>query len=132
MLSLRAQGHKIHAIPRPVSHPRIPGNGTNMMKKKATNPVPWPTPDNIISPGTATKNGEQGTLIAMTDMIVASRRDFSEDGSSINASRAKPYSHRKGQNIRPRRSGKTRIEMRSGARCTGPTIELTSTNKLSA
>jgi hypothetical protein len=67
-----------------------------MMKKKATNPVPWPTPDNIISPGTATKNGEHGTLIAMTDMIVASRRDFSEDGSSINASRAKPYSHRKG------------------------------------
>jgi hypothetical protein len=24
---LRAQGHNIHAIPRPVSHPRIPGNG---------------------------------------------------------------------------------------------------------
>jgi hypothetical protein len=33
---LRAQGHNIHAIPRPVSHPRIPGNGNNMMKKKAT------------------------------------------------------------------------------------------------
>jgi hypothetical protein len=42
-----------------------------MMKKKATNPVPWPTADDIISPGTATKNGEHGTLIAMTDMIVA-------------------------------------------------------------
>jgi hypothetical protein len=76
-----------------------------MMKKKATNPVPWPTPDNIISPGVATKNSEQGTLIAMTDMIVASRRDFSEGGSSINASRAKPYSHRKGQHVTPRRSG---------------------------
>jgi hypothetical protein len=66
------------------------------MKKKATNPVPEPTPDNIISPGAATKKGEHGTLMAMTDMIVASRRDFSEDGSSINASRAKPCSHRKG------------------------------------
>ena len=102
---LRAQGHKIHAIPRPVSHPRIPGNGNNMMKKKTANPVAWPGADDVISAGAVTRNSEHGTLIAMTDMIAASRRDFSEDGSAINASRAKPYSHRKGQHVRPRRSG---------------------------
>jgi hypothetical protein len=95
-------------------HPRDPaaskpsqdsGKWQEYDEEKGDESCSLPTPDNIISPGTATKNGEHGTLIAMTDMIVASRRDFSEDGSSINASRAKPYSHRKGQNIRPRRSG---------------------------
>src|SRR6266436_4327409 len=101
-----AQGHKIHAIPRPVSHPRIPGNGNNIMKKRTAIPVPWPpTGADTISAGTPTRNSEHGTLIATVDMIVASRRDFSEDGCSINASRAKPYSHRKGQHVRVRRIG---------------------------
>jgi len=70
------------------------------MKKKTANPVAWQAADDVISAGAVAKNSEHGTLIAMTDMIVASRRDFSEDGSSINASRAKPYSHRKGQHVR--------------------------------
>ena len=39
---LRGQGHKSHAIPRPVNHPRIPGSGKKMRNWKPAIPVPWP------------------------------------------------------------------------------------------
>src|SRR4029077_19759828 len=85
----------------------------------------------IISAGVPTKNSEHGTLIAVADMIVANRMEFSEDGSLINSSRAQLYSHRKGKNIRARKIGTNRIEPMPGACCAGPMIELMSTNKLS-
>jgi hypothetical protein len=38
--SSRGQGPKIHAIPRPMSHPRIPRSGNKMRKRKARMPAP--------------------------------------------------------------------------------------------
>jgi hypothetical protein len=104
-----------------------------MRNRKPAIPVPWPASraDDIISAGVPIKNSEHGTLIAAADRIVANRMEFSEDGSLINSSRAQPYSHRKGQNIRPRKIGMSRIEPMPGACCVGPMIELMSTNKLS-
>src|SRR5450631_1691848 len=38
--SILGQGPKIHAIPRSVSHPRIPRSGNKMRKRKARMPAP--------------------------------------------------------------------------------------------
>jgi hypothetical protein len=77
------QDRKIHAILRPMSHPRTPGSGKKMRRRKAAIPVPWPS--FVAAQSDASGHGR---LIATVDVIVAKRRDFSEDGSAINSSRA--------------------------------------------
>ncbi len=68
---LRGSGPQHPRDPRPVSHPRIPGSGKNMMKKKAAIPVPWPTADDIISPRGVARSASRCQQLWCGDFDVA-------------------------------------------------------------